>query len=115
MKSYLHLAGAVLCEVFGTTMLNISEGFSYLLPTLGVAVGFGFSFFFLGLALKTIPLSIAYCIWAGLGTIGAGLIGIFIFNEGLSGLNIVGLLIIITGVFLINLSRRNKKSDTAKV
>lgn len=111
MKSYLYLVGVVLSEVFGTTMLNLSEGFNYILPTAGVAVGFGLSFFFLGLALKEIPLSVAYCIWAGLGTIGAGLIGVLIFNEGLSSLNVMGLIIIVTGVVLINLSRRYKRTE----
>ncbi|MBR3063659.1 MAG: QacE family quaternary ammonium compound efflux SMR transporter, partial [Exiguobacterium sp.] len=55
--------------------------------------------------LKTIPLSIAYSIWAGLGTVGTGLIGVFIYGEVLSALNGIGLLLIVLGVIVMNQRR----------
>ena len=70
---------------------------------------FGLSFTFLIGALKTIPLSIAYSVWAGLGTAGAGLIGVFIFNEHLSAVNILGLCVIILGVIVMNISKKEDK------
>jgi len=46
----------------------------------------------------------------GLGTAGAALVGIFLFNEILSGINILGLIVIISGVVIMNM----KKSDASK-
>jgi len=104
MRNYIYLGGAIIFEVTGTTMLNLSEGFSNLLPTIAMAICFALSFTSLIFALKAIPLSLAYSIWAGLGTAGAGMIGIFLFGETLSPVNIIGLLVIIVGVVIMNMS-----------
>lgn len=104
MRNYIYLGGAIIFEVTGTTMLNLSEGFSNLLPTIAMAICFALSFTSLIFALKAIPLSLAYSIWAGLGTAGAGMIGIFLFDETLSPVNIIGLLVIIVGVVIMNMS-----------
>lgn len=104
MKYYLYLLAAIIFEVIGTTMLKLSQGFNHLMPTIGVIIGFGLSFTLIIFALKAIPLSLAYSIWAGLGTAGTGVVGVMVFNEALSGLNIVGLIIIIIGVVIMNLS-----------
>ncbi len=105
MKEYFYLLCAIIFEVIGTTMLKLSDGFSNLAPSIGVIVGFGISFTFLMFALQMIPLSLAYSIWAGLGTAGTGLISIIIFNEILSSINVIGL-IIITGVVIMNMSTK---------
>ncbi|WP_017549459.1 DMT family transporter [Salinicoccus carnicancri] len=104
MRNYIYLGGAIVFEVAGTTMLSLSEGFSNLMPTIAMAICFALSFISLIFALKAIPLSLAYSIWAGLGTAGAGVIGIFLFGETLSTVNIIGLLVIITGVVIMNMS-----------
>lgn len=104
MKNYIYLAGAIIFEVTGTTMLNLSDGFTNPMPTIVMAVCFALSFASLIFALKAIPLSLAYSIWAGLGTAGAGMIGIFLFNEVLSPINIIGLFVIIIGVVIMNMS-----------
>lgn len=104
MKGYFFLISAILFEIIGTSLLKLSNGFSSLIPSIGVIVSFGLSFLLLVVALKTIPLSFAYSIWAGLGTAGAGLIGILFFNEMLSKINIIGLFIIILGVVIMNIN-----------
>lgn len=106
MRAALFLLGAIVFEVTGTTMLNLSEGFTNVIPTVIMFICFGMSFTFLIGALKTIPLSIAYSVWAGLGTAGAGVIGVFLFNEQLSTINIVGLCVIIVGVIVMNISKK---------
>lgn len=113
MKAALFLLGAIIFEVTGTTMLNLSNGFTNIIPTVIMLICFGISFIFLIGALKTIPLSIAYSIWAGLGTAGAGIIGVFLFNEQMSAINILGLCIIILGVIVMNLSKKDKE-ETAQ-
>lgn len=102
MNGFIYLIGAILFEIIGTTMLKLSNGFSVLLPSIAVALCFGLSFFFLVFALRTIPLSLGYSIWSGLGTAGAALIGVVLFNEVLSKVNLIGLVIIILGVIVMN-------------
>lgn len=113
MRAALFLMGAIVFEVTGTTMLNLSNGFTNVFPTIIMFICFGMSFTFLIGALKTIPLSIAYSVWAGLGTAGAGLIGVFVFNEHLSAVNILGLCVIILGVIVMNISKKEDK-ETAQ-
>ncbi len=104
MKSYILLAFSILGEVFASTMLKMSEGFTVLLPSYGVVAGYGFSFYLLALTLKSIPLSLAYAIWAGVGTALTVLIGVVVWDEALSMLKISGTLLIIGGVGLLNAS-----------
>lgn len=111
MKAALFLLGAIIFEVTGTTMLNLSNGFTNIIPTVIMLICFGISFTFLISALKTIPLSIAYSIWAGLGTAGAGMIGVFLFNEKLSPINVLGLCVIILGVVVMNISKKEEETS----
>ena len=108
MKYYLILFISILFEIFATSMLKLSDGFTNLIPSIALVIDFGISFTLLIISLKFIPLSVAYSIWAGLGTAGTALVGMFLFNEILSGLNVFGLMIIIVGVVIMNLE---KKSD----
>tara|TARA_B100000123_G_scaffold39346_1_gene25912 strand:- start:1831 stop:2358 length:528 start_codon:yes stop_codon:yes gene_type:complete len=85
------LAGAIAFEVFGTVMLKVSDGFSKWLPSTGVVIGYIVSFVLLAFALRTIGLSTAYAIWAGVGTVGVVLAGVLIFGEHLSAMAIVGI------------------------
>ena len=78
MKGYSYLAVSIIAEVFGTAMLKLSTGFTLLLPSLGVIVGYGLAFYCLSLCLRSIPLSLAYAIWSGAGTAFTALIG-FVF------------------------------------
>ena len=101
--SMLLLLLAILSEVVGTVALKASEGFARLEPTALVVVGYGLTFCFLGLALKQIPLGVAYAIWSGLGTAGAVAAGILLWRESLSPAGVVGIVLIIVGVILLNL------------
>ncbi|MFG6113710.1 DMT family transporter [Halobacillus sp. MO56] len=104
MKGYLLLAIAIFAEIFGVTMLKMSQGFTALLPSLGVVAGYLFSFYCFSLALKTIPLSFAYAIWAGVGTAATALIGILVWGEAFNILTFSGLTLVIGGIVLLNLS-----------
>lgn len=93
-------------EVSGTTCMKLSQGFTQLWPTVLVFVFYGFSFTASTFALKTIDISIAYAIWMALGTAMIALIGMLWFNETLSLLKIIALMLIITGVVLLNISSK---------
>jgi small multidrug resistance pump len=101
--SMLLLLLAILSEVVGTIALKASEGFTRLGPTVLMVVGYGLSLFLLALALKQIPLGVAYAIWSGLGTAGAVVAGILLWRESLNLVGIVGILFIIAGVVLLNI------------
>jgi small multidrug resistance pump len=101
--SMLLLLLAIVSEVAGTVALKASEGFARLGPTALVLVGYGLTFYFLGLALKQIPLGVAYAIWSGLGTAGAVIAGILLWRESLTLAGVAGIVLIIAGVILLNL------------
>lgn len=112
MRGYVFLAISIVSEVFGTTMLKLSEGFSHILPSIGVAIGFGVAFFCLSLSLKTLPLSLAYAIWAGVGTAFTAVIGVMIWEEPFNLATAMGILLIIGGVALLNASGK-KETETS--
>lgn len=111
MKSYFVLALSITFEIFGTAMLKASDGFSVLFPSIGVVISYGISFYFFSLALKMLPLSLAYAIWAGLGTALTALVGVFVWGEILSLLKLSGLALIIGGVILLNFTSSTKKTE----
>ena len=101
--SMLVLLLAILSEVVGTVALKASEGFARLGPNVLVVVGYGLSLYLLALALKQIPLGIAYAIWSGLGTAGAVVAGMLLWRESLNLAGVIGMVLIIAGVVLLNL------------
>lgn len=115
MKEILYLIGAILTEVFGSTMLKLSQGFSQLLPSIGVLIGFGCAFTFLSLALKTIELSSAYATWSGVGTALTALVGLVLFNETISTKGYIGLALVICGVIVLNQSKKQKNETKAQL
>jgi multidrug resistance protein EbrB len=111
VRGYVTLGISIISEVFATTMLKLSEGFTILLPSLGVIIGYALSFYCLSLCLKTFPLSLAYAIWAGIGTALTALIGVLVWGDLFNTLSLTGLILIIGGVFILNSS---KSPETAK-
>ncbi len=102
MSKWLLLSVAIVAEVFGTSFLKASEGFSKLWPSVAVIVGYLVAFYFLALSLKFIPVGIAYAIWAGVGVVLIALIGWLILGQKLDVPAIIGISLIITGVIILN-------------
>ncbi|MEK8197615.1 DMT family transporter [Lysinibacillus sp. FSL M8-0134] len=111
MKGYLFLTLSIISEVFATTMLKLSDGFTVLVPSLAVALGYGISFYSLSLCLKTMPLSLAYAIWSGVGTALTVMVGIIIWNDIFNLYSAIGIALIIGGVILLN--QGDKREDVA--
>jgi small multidrug resistance pump len=106
MNYYYLLLLAIAFEVCGTTCMKLSEGFSRLFPSVSIFVFYAISFYFFTLSLKGIDVSIAYAIWAGLGTALITVIGIFFFKEPVNTLKIASLFFVVAGVVGLNLSDR---------
>ncbi|KPN29453.1 multidrug efflux protein [Halolamina pelagica] len=102
MNPYLVLAGAILSELFGTTALKLSEGFAQPLPSLGVVVGYGLAFYLLSLTLEELPVGVVYATWAALGIVGVAAVGIVVFDESIDIAGVVGLALILAGVYCVN-------------
>lgn len=101
---WIYLAIAIVAEVVGTSALKAAEGFTRPLPTLVVAVGYGLAFYFLSLALRAIPVGMAYAIWAGVGIALITLVGWLIYGEKLDAPAVIGLAMIVAGIAVMNLS-----------
>src|SRR3546814_5754166 len=63
------LALAILCEVLATSFLKMADGFTRPLPSVVVIFGYGLAFYCLSMALRTIPVGVAYAIWCGIGIV----------------------------------------------
>jgi multidrug transporter EmrE-like cation transporter len=103
MNGYVFLGLAIILEIFSTSMLKASAGFTKLLPSIIFLIGMGSSFYVLSQALTTIPLSVAYAIWSGLGTALTAVIAVLIWKEHLNVNMIIGIVLIIAGVVILNL------------
>ncbi|MET4141132.1 multidrug efflux SMR transporter [Pedobacter sp. UYP1] len=99
---YLFLGLAITLEVIGSSFLKASDGFSKLLPSIITFIALVGCFFFFSQALKSIPLGIAYAIWAGLGIVLTAAVSVVIFKQTLDLPAILGILLIITGVIVMN-------------
>ena len=100
--SYLFLFLAILCEVAGTLLLPSSQSFTKIMPTISLGILYLFAFYFLAIAVNTIPVSVMYATWSGLGIFTIAIISYYYFNQSLSWQAILGLVLIVAGVVLVN-------------
>jgi small multidrug resistance pump len=103
MKTALILFLAILSEVIATTFLKLSDGFTKLVPSVIVVIGYGASFYLLSISLKVIPIGLAYAIWSGVGIVLTVVAGMIIWRESLDWARVVGILFILLGILVINL------------
>ncbi len=104
MQQWLYLIMAIIFEVAGTTAMKFSEGFTKTVPSVVMFLFYILSLIALTYALKKIDMSMAYAVWAGVGTALITLIGIVFFKEPSSMLKIVSIVLIIAGVVGLHLS-----------
>lgn len=102
MKTFIILFFAILSEVIATSSLKFSEGFTKPIPSVIVAVGYGLSFYLLSIALKSMPIGVAYAIWSGIGLILTVIAGMILWKETLDLAKVAGVVLILAGIVLIN-------------
>ncbi|WP_339486932.1 DMT family transporter [Pseudomonas sp. EL_65y_Pfl2_R95] len=103
MSGYLYLAIAVTAEVIATTSMKAISGLSKPLPLILVIVGYAISFWMLSLVVKTIPVGVAYAVWAGLGIVLVSIAATFIYQQRLDLPAMLGMGLIVAGVMVIQL------------
>ena len=101
--SYIYLAVAIISEVIGTSALKATKGFTVLVPSAVVVIGYGLAFYFLSLALKTMDVGVAYAIWAGLGIVLVAAAGAVIYKQMPDLPAVIGMGLIVAGVAVINI------------
>jgi len=99
---YFYLSIAILMEVVAMTALK-SGGFSKVVPTLIMAAGYSISFYFMLLALKTIPMGVTYSIWAGVGIILIAVVGFLRYQEVPDLAATIGMSLIVLGIIIIRI------------
>ena len=98
---YFYLFIDIVGEVIATTYLKSTNNFTEFLPTTYVVIGYGTAFYFMMLAMKTIPIAITYSIWAGIGISAITILGALKYKEMPDMLAILGLFLIILGVIIL--------------
>jgi multidrug transporter EmrE-like cation transporter len=101
----LHLAIAICAEVVATNALRLSAGFKCWPAVAVTAAGYVCAFYFLGLALRHIPVGAAYAIWSGAGIVLTVLIGYAFFRDSVPVVSLCGIALVIVGVLLIQMGR----------
>ena len=95
--SWIYLLIAGIFEVVWSTAMKLSNGFSVLLYSVITVIGMIISFGSLVLATKSLPLSLAYPIWTGIGAVGSVIVGVILLHDQLSRLTwVFGVLLVVS-------------------
>lgn len=100
-SNYGWLALAIVLEVVATTALKASDGMVHGRAVALVVLGYCGAFYALGLALRSIPLGVAYAIWSGVGIVMVSVIGYFLFHQSLALVQWLGIGLIAAGVIVL--------------
>jgi small multidrug resistance pump len=103
MTAYYYLAIAICAEVIATVSMKAVKGFSTPLPLMLVIIGYGIAFFMLTLVVRSIPVGIAYAIWAGMGIVMVSIAALFVYGQRLDVPAMAGMGLIVAGVVVIQL------------
>ena len=101
MNKWMLLGLAILSEVVATSSLKSTEGFTKLVPSVIVIVGYCAAFYFLSMTLDTIPIGIAYAVWSGVGVAGIALVSVLFLDQRLDGAALIGMGLIVAGVVVL--------------
>lgn len=101
---HVYLGIAIVAEVIGTSALKATESFTRLAPSLIVLASYALAFYFFALALRGIPIGVAYAVWSGAGIALITLIGWVVFKQVMDAPALVGIGLIVLGVAVIKTS-----------
>lgn len=98
MNPWVIVAIAGLMETGWALGLKYSEGFSRLWPSVATIVLALGSFYLLSVAMKSLPVGTAYAVWVGIGAVGTAIAAVFLFQEPVNAMRVIGVLLIIAGI-----------------
>ena len=101
--AYLYLASAMCSEVVATVSMKAVKGWSTPLPLALVIIGYSIAFWMLTLVVRTVPVGVAYAVWAGMGIVMVSIAALFIYGQKLDVPAMLGMGLIVLGVVVIQL------------
>ena len=101
MAKWTFLAMAIFSEIVATSSLKSTEGFTNLIPSVIVLVGYSAAFYFLSLTLNEMPVGIAYAIWSGVGIVGVAIVAMIFHEQNLDAGAMIGMGLIILGIIVM--------------
>ncbi|WP_056996618.1 DMT family transporter [Secundilactobacillus collinoides] len=109
LKYYGALGVAIVSEILGTMTLKYSAGFTRLWWSLASVAMYVMMLYFLSFAIRVVPLSVAYGLWSGIGTILTAVMSVVLFHEVLTLGETAGLIILVIGVLVLNRSGEHEE------
>ncbi len=102
--AWVYLVVAGLMEIGWAMGLKQTQGFTRLWPSVFTIGAMAVSFWFLALALKTLPIGTAYAIWTGIGAVGTAFLGIWLLGEPANFGRLAGIALILGGIITLKLA-----------
>lgn len=99
---WILLTVGIAFELLATTSLKLSDGFTKIGYAGLTLICFVVAFYVMSLVVRTMPLGVAYSVWAGAGIAGVTLIGTLAFGQALDGFAYLGIGLIVAGVIVLN-------------
>ena len=103
MNNWVYLGLAIVSEVIATASLKSTEGFTRLVPSIVVLVGYSAAFYFLSLTLDTIPIGVAYAVWSGVGVATITLVSFVVYDQKIDAAGLLGIGLIVAGVVVLRM------------
>ena len=103
MNNWVYLGLAIFSEVVATASLKSTDGFTRLVPSIVVLVGYSAAFYFLSLTLDTIPIGVAYAVWSGVGVATITLVSFVLYDQKIDAAGLIGIGLIVAGVVVLRL------------
>ena len=100
--AYLFVLGAIVFETAAAALLRFSDGYTKVLPTAGMAIGYIIVFVLAARALTVLPLSVGYPVWAGGCAVTTGVVGVMAFGEKPSRSKALGIALVVLGIVLLD-------------
>ncbi len=100
---YLYLGIAIVAEVAATSALKAADGFSRLVPSVVVVIGYALAFYFLSLTLRSMAVGVVYAVWSGVGIALICITGALLYRQRLDVPALIGIALIVAGVLVLNL------------
>ncbi|MDU8926271.1 multidrug efflux SMR transporter [Alisedimentitalea sp. MJ-SS2] len=99
---WILLSFGIAVEILATATLKLSDGFTKLSYSGLTLICFGVAFYVMSLVVRSMPVGIAYSVWAGGGIAGVTLLGAIAFGQTLDGFAYLGIGLILAGVIVLN-------------
>ena len=103
LGGYGWLALAIAFEVVATSFLKMADGFTRPLPSVVVALGYALAFYCLSMALRSIPVGIAYAVWCGIGILLVTAVAWILYDQHLDGWALTAIGLILAGTLMLHM------------